>query len=118
MMKKLEIKVAISDFGIIPDILKDYYVGILNQTDTYFIVNDGQLKIERRRYWCLFYSLLSSQYWNRKRIKLLFFIWYHMLIILASTLSQEIIIKRQHYLYEKCKKSFKYSQWFGEIHKN
>lgn len=45
--KNLEIKIRVDSFDKIKEKLADYYSGILKQKDTYYVVNDGRLKLRQ-----------------------------------------------------------------------
>ena len=107
-MKNLEIKVAIPDFEYIKNILKDYYVGILNQTDTYFIVEDGRLKLREEETGNYFIRYYRPNVGTEKESIYHFYpvpyvddFW----TIFAGALTTEIVVKktRQHYLYQNAK---------------
>jgi len=73
--KNLEIKVRVDSFEKIKEKIVDYFSDILKQKDTYYVVNDGRLKLRQEEeghesYFIRYYrdNLLSEKHLNIIRI--------------------------------------------------
>lgn len=101
-MKNLEIKVILADFTHIQKVLADYRAGILNQSDTYFNVDDGRLKLREeddKAYFIRYYRNNVST--DKESV-------YHCYLvedvqefwkIFASALTTELVVKKSRELY-------------------
>lgn len=105
-MKNLEIKVRHHDFDDIRYVLVDYYAGILEQTDTYFNVDDGRLKLREEdnssssqayfiRYYRKNVSSDKESVYHCYPVADVEEFWK----IFASALTQEIVVKKNRELY-------------------
>lgn len=101
-MKNLEIKVIHHDFDYIRKVLKEYYTGILNQTDTYVNVDDGRLKLreeDQQAYFIRYYrqnvSTDKESVYHCYPVSDVVAFWQ----IFASAMSTEIAVKKKRELY-------------------
>ena len=102
-MKNLEIKIRLKSFNNIVKLLKPYYIEVLYQTDTYFTVDNGRLKLreeENKESYMIYYhrpDLKSERFSDYSIYPIQDVEKFHK--VFSQALHQELIIKKKRTLY-------------------
>ncbi len=102
-MKNLEIKIQINSFDAIIKFLKPYYIEDLYQTDTYFTVNDGRMKLRKevdKEAYMIYYQrpdLSSEKYSNYSIYPIQDVEMFYK--VFSKVLHQELVVKKKRSLY-------------------